>query len=61
MSLTTIFYHYIYFSPCVSNSLTLIFVFSEMLDGCRALLSIATVSNPSVFDQLLKSTRLVAE
>ncbi|PON54527.1 Armadillo-type fold containing protein [Trema orientale] len=30
---------------------------SEMLDGCRALLSIATVTNPSVFDQLLKSTR----
>ncbi|ONH94488.1 hypothetical protein PRUPE_7G018700 [Prunus persica] len=30
---------------------------SEMLDGCRALLSIATVTTPSVFDQLLKSTR----
>ncbi|XP_059628544.1 uncharacterized protein LOC132271236 isoform X3 [Cornus florida] len=28
---------------------------SEMLDGCRALLSIATVTNPLVFDQLLKS------
>ena len=35
-------------------------LFSEMLDGCRALLSIATVTNPSVFDQLLKSARLVA-
>ncbi|KAL5566868.1 hypothetical protein UlMin_030032 [Ulmus minor] len=30
---------------------------SEMLDGCRALLSIASVTNPSVFDQLLKSMR----
>ncbi|KAF3452354.1 hypothetical protein FNV43_RR02787 [Rhamnella rubrinervis] len=30
---------------------------SEMLDGCRALLSIATVTTPSMFDQLLKSTR----
>ncbi|KAL6142910.1 hypothetical protein ACLB2K_061185 [Fragaria x ananassa] len=30
---------------------------SEMLDGCRALLSIATVTTPSTFDQLLKSTR----
>lgn len=35
--------------------------FSEMLDGCRALLSIATVTTPSVFDQLLKSTRSVVE
>ncbi|XP_062084394.1 uncharacterized protein LOC133790677 isoform X2 [Humulus lupulus] len=30
---------------------------SEMLDGCRGLLSIATVTNPSMFDQLLKSVR----
>ncbi|XP_030503962.2 uncharacterized protein LOC115719167 isoform X1 [Cannabis sativa] len=30
---------------------------SEMLDGCRGLLSIATITNPSVFDQLLKSVR----
>ncbi|KAM5561712.1 hypothetical protein ABKV19_022354 [Rosa sericea] len=30
---------------------------SEMLDGCRALLSIATVTTPSTFDQLLKLTR----
>ncbi|KAA8534672.1 hypothetical protein F0562_032189 [Nyssa sinensis] len=30
---------------------------SEMLDGCRALLSIATVTTPLVFDQLLKSIR----
>ncbi|XP_021888651.1 exportin-4 isoform X1 [Carica papaya] len=30
---------------------------SEMLDGCRALLSIATVTTPLVFDQLLKSMR----
>ncbi|XP_047316080.1 exportin-4 isoform X1 [Impatiens glandulifera] len=30
---------------------------SEMLDGCRALLAIATVTTPLVFDQLLKSTR----
>lgn len=33
--------------------------FSEMLDGCRALLSMATVTTPTVFDQLLKSVRLV--
>ncbi|XP_024025186.1 exportin-4 [Morus notabilis] len=30
---------------------------SEMLDGCRALLSIANITYPTVFDQLLKSTR----
>ncbi|KAL9413689.1 hypothetical protein AB3S75_042222 [Citrus x aurantiifolia] len=30
---------------------------SEMLDGCRALLSIATVTTPFVFDRLLKSIR----
>ncbi|XP_062143497.1 uncharacterized protein LOC133851185 isoform X2 [Alnus glutinosa] len=30
---------------------------SEMLDGCRALLSIANVTTPFVFDQLLKSIR----
>ncbi|XP_015875571.2 uncharacterized protein LOC107412327 isoform X1 [Ziziphus jujuba] len=30
---------------------------SEMLDGCRTLLSIATVATPSIFDQLLKSIR----
>ncbi|XP_031282100.1 exportin-4 [Pistacia vera] len=30
---------------------------SEMLDGCRALLSIATVTTPFIFDQLLKSIR----
>lgn len=30
---------------------------SEMLDGCRALLSIATITSPTVFDQLLKSAR----
>lgn len=30
---------------------------SEMLDGCRALLSIATVTTSFVFDQLLKSLR----
>ncbi|XWS58409.1 hypothetical protein CRYUN_Cryun08bG0031600 [Craigia yunnanensis] len=30
---------------------------SEMLDGCRALLSIATVTTPLVFDQLLKAIR----
>ena len=34
---------------------------SEMLDGCRALLSIATVTTPFVFDQLLKSIRSVKE
>lgn len=28
---------------------------SEMLDGCRALLAIATVTTPAVFDRLLKS------
>lgn len=31
---------------------------SEMLDGCRALLSMATVTTSHVFDQLLKSLRL---
>ncbi|CAN0830600.1 xpo4 [Linum grandiflorum] len=30
---------------------------SEMLDGCRALLSMATVANPILFDNLLKSIR----
>ncbi|KAK9043523.1 hypothetical protein V6N11_071861 [Hibiscus sabdariffa] len=30
---------------------------SEMLDGCRALLSIATATTPFVFDQLLKAIR----
>ncbi|KAK7258637.1 hypothetical protein RIF29_24218 [Crotalaria pallida] len=30
---------------------------SEMLDGCRALLAIATVTTPYVFDDLLKSLR----
>ncbi|XP_048236240.1 exportin-4 isoform X1 [Ricinus communis] len=30
---------------------------SEMLDGCRALLSMATVTTPFAFDQLLKSIR----
>lgn len=30
---------------------------SELLDGCRALLSIATVMPPTVFDELLKSVR----
>ncbi|CAK9137241.1 unnamed protein product [Ilex paraguariensis] len=30
---------------------------SELLDGCRALLSIANVTTPLVFDQLLKSMR----
>ncbi|KAG5531333.1 hypothetical protein RHGRI_026075 [Rhododendron griersonianum] len=30
---------------------------SEMLDGCRALLAIATVTMPLAFDQLLKSIR----
>lgn len=42
------------------GSLTLVFVSSEMLDGCRALLSVATITNPLVFDKLLKSSRLVA-
>lgn len=30
---------------------------SEMLDGCRALLSMASITNVILFDQLLKSTR----
>ncbi|CAA7041139.1 unnamed protein product [Microthlaspi erraticum] len=30
---------------------------SEMIDGCRALLSIGTVTTPVVFDQLLRSIR----
>lgn len=33
--------------------------FSEMLDGCRALLSVATVTTLPVFDELLKSIRFV--
>lgn len=33
--------------------------FSEMLDGCRALLAIANVTTPYVFDGLLKSMRLL--
>lgn len=56
----TVIYIYIYiFKNYVSNSLTLGSIFSEMLDGCRAFLSIATVTTPSIFDQLLKSTRLM--
>jgi hypothetical protein len=31
--------------------------FSEMIDGCRALLAIANVTTPFVFDNLLKSLR----
>jgi hypothetical protein len=46
---------------CHVNSFVLFFFFSEMLDGCRALLSIANVTTPFVFDQLLKSIRLVTE
>lgn len=34
---------------------------SEMLDGCRALLSIATVTTPFLFDRLLKSIRSIVE
>ena len=34
-------------------------LFSEMLDGCRALLSMATVTTPTVFDRLLRSIRFV--
>ncbi|CAI9091488.1 OLC1v1026537C1 [Oldenlandia corymbosa var. corymbosa] len=30
---------------------------SELLDGCRALLSVATVTSPIIFDQLIKSIR----
>ncbi|KAI3470688.1 hypothetical protein Pfo_027351 [Paulownia fortunei] len=30
---------------------------SELLDGCRALMSVATVTTPLVFDELLKSLR----
>ncbi|KAL9165123.1 hypothetical protein ABFS82_06G150000 [Erythranthe guttata] len=30
---------------------------SELLDGCRALLSLATVTSPLIFDELLKSLR----
>ncbi|CAA0817180.1 Unknown protein, partial [Striga hermonthica] len=30
---------------------------SEMLDGCRALMSVATVTTPFVFDELLKNLR----
>jgi hypothetical protein len=33
---------------------------SEMIDGCRALLSIGTVTTPVVFDQLLRSLRSLA-
>lgn len=46
---------------CFSHVQYLFLGLSEMLDGCRALLSIATVTSPSVFDQLLKSIRSVKE
>lgn len=61
MFLTTIFHRYINCSFYISDALTLLVIFSEMLDGCRALLSIANITYPAVFDQLLKSTRLVAK
>ncbi|MCH85352.1 exportin-4-like, partial [Trifolium medium] len=32
---------------------------SEMIDGCRALLAIANVTTPYVFDNLLKSLRAI--
>lgn len=35
------------------------FLLSELLDGCRALLAVAMVTSPFVFDQLLKSIWLV--
>lgn len=44
---------------CIPN-LTLccwFFFLSEMIDGCRALLSIGTVTTPVVFDRLLRSLR----
>lgn len=46
---------------CITGYLFYCFfdVFSELLDGCRALLSVATVTNPLVFDELLKSLRSV--
>jgi hypothetical protein len=32
---------------------------SEFIDGCHALLSVASLTNSSLFDNLLKSIRLV--
>lgn len=40
-----------------SDIVLLIFYLSEMIDGCRALLSIGTVTTPVVFDRLLRSLR----
>lgn len=40
-----------------SDIVLLNIVYSEMIDGCRALLSIGTVTTPVVFDQLLRSLR----
>jgi len=48
------------FCPCFSWCFTCYLpLFSEMLDGCRALLAITTVTTPLVFDKLLKSVRSV--
>jgi len=43
-----------------SDTVLLNLFFSEMIDGCRALLSIGTVTTPVVFDQLLRSLRSLA-
>lgn len=54
----------IYTHTHITFQQTLIFILvliSEMLDGCRALFSIANVTTPFVFDQLLKSIRLVTD
>lgn len=40
-----------------SDVVLLRFFSSEMIDGCRALLSIGTVTTPVVFDKLLRSLR----
>lgn len=36
-----------------------LFFFSELIDGCHVLLSIATLTNAFLFDNLLRSLRLV--
>lgn len=42
------------------NIVSSTFYSSEMIDGCRALLSIGTVTTPVVFDRLLRSIRSLA-
>ena len=54
--LELIFYGFELYVKCAILKEIIIW-FSEMLDGCRALLSIATIASPMLFDKLLKSIR----